>query len=78
MSYHRAAAVYDVSFEAIQKRLKGVVSMDAENGAKIVLTRVKDALAGALYWVRRHHLALGRSGLGDAVRTICSDGCAIP
>ena len=79
MSYRRAAETYSVSVASIQKRLKDGVPMDSKTSRNTVLTREEeDTLADALLWAAYHHLALGRSALVDAVRTICLEGRAIP
>ena len=79
MSFRRAAETFGVSVGSIQKRLKGEVSMDSKLGANTNLTREEEAvLVDTLLWAARHGLALGRSELVDALRTLCLDGRPVP
>ncbi len=79
MSFRRAAETFNISTSAINRRLKGEVSVDSKAGAKTVLTRDEEAvLVDTLLWAGRHGLALTRSKLVDAVRTLCLDGRSVP
>ena len=79
LSIRHAAETFAVSKTSIHKRLKGVIPMDSKSGQSTVLTREEEvALVDSLLWAGRHELALSRSELVDAVRTLCLDGRRVP
>lgn len=79
MSFWHDAETYDVLEGAIHRRLKGEVSIDSKPGTKTALTQEEEAaLVDILLRARRHGLAVSRSELLDAVRTLCLDGRFVP
>ena len=71
MSIWHATETFAVSKTSIHKRLKGVIPMDSKVGPSTVLTQEDEAaLVDSLLWAGRHQLALGRSEMVDAVRTL--------
>lgn len=70
---------YFVFIGSIRKRLRSVVSLDAKTGANntVLTLENENTLLDPLLWAGDHHLALGRSELVEAGRTICLESCAI-